>query len=83
MLADIKSVHANARKTLYLPLNYRRNRMIEKNPGGRGVKSTERDAELLAACAKGDKTRQETADEFGISRCRLLQILRKYKAGAV
>ena len=50
--------------------------MIEKNLGGRGVKSTERDDALLAACAKGDKTRQETADEFCISRCRLMQILR-------
>jgi len=67
--------------------------MIEKNLGGRGVKSTERDIELIAACEAADKargkgnakdlTRQQIADRFAITRCRLQQILMKYKAGAV
>ena len=57
--------------------------MTEKNLGGRGIKSTERDALLLEACAKKDKTQQQLAYEFGITRGRLLQILRKYREASV
>lgn len=57
--------------------------MNEPSKGGRGIKSTERDALLIEACAKKDKTQQETAHEFGITRGRLLQILRKYREAGV
>lgn len=57
--------------------------MNEPNKGGRGNKSTERDERLLEACAKKDKTQQQLAYEFGITRGRLLQILRKYRDAGV
>ena len=53
--------------------------MKQINKGGRGIKSTERDERLLEACAKKDKTQQQLAYDFGITRGRLLQILRKYR----